>query len=123
MLRIVALGLCLVGMTGPAWADYKCAGEMPPASARQEPTVGYSTLIVPPARFHRICTMHTDYSCARSLPNGRWLIAINANLSSEEIACSVIYEKAHLAPNYWGDPKVETPQTIKWLTEQKRVSR
>lgn len=114
---VLAIALFVVA---PAFA---CDGVMPPSSARLEPTVPYSVMYVSGPRFAKLCPLTRAVACAQNMPTkaqpDRWLIILDAKLSTADRQCFLIYEKSHLAPNFWGDPAVEAPETITWLSEQK----
>lgn len=127
MLKTAIAALCVAALAGPAWAE-TCDGKMPPKSARQKPTVYYDQYIVTPAQFSKLCPFAplsgTGIACAYPSPTkahpDRWQIVLIDSQTLFELGCSVTYELAHLPPNYWADPSVESAEAINWLKNQRR---
>jgi len=114
-LKSVPIGLCLVGMMGPAFArdiasEGPCGGA-PPMSARKPPTVPYRIYAMPSARVQTLCAhgerIRFVWACEYPQADGSAIIVINGEVSKKEQACLLVYEKAHLPPNNWFDIEAE----------------
>jgi hypothetical protein len=114
-LKSLCLGLLFVAasMTS-AFANTACDYPVP-RDTRQDPRDfgwQYSIRYVPQRSMSGHCHFvpdHGRYSagCAVWLGGSRYLIFVNSEQSSASIACTITYEKAHLPPNSWLDPKME----------------
>lgn len=119
MLRIVALGLCLLAMPSQAFAmGLYCAQMMNvPAEVQQEPTVPFKVYTIPAAligeRYCRFLPGADVTGCTYTLDNGKnWIIVLADTLMADDHECVLRYEKTHLPPNCWGDPDTERPESI-----------
>jgi len=113
MLLRSMLTAALIASAAPAVA---CDGTMPPLSARAEPTVAYKVFYVSAAEVTRTCGRAEFAACSYPDPTKpRWIVLIDKGLSNEERGCSLIYEKAHMPPNSWGDASVESAEAMQAL--------
>jgi hypothetical protein len=123
MLKIALIGLCLCSMVSPAVASdvLGMCLDMPPMTARQEPVVPYIVTRSSRLATEVICDWdkkgYEAMGCTIKPPSihskDHWYIAIDNSLSPEAFDCTLIYEKAHLPPNSWGDPKVESASIMR----------
>lgn len=116
MKTILTTAIALLALASPALADGPCQN-LPPLSARQAPTVPMDVYTAPAARMVSWChkdasRMHVIlYGCtyqADVTPSHRALILLSDALDATERACVLQYEEAHLPPNNWEDPWVES---------------
>lgn len=121
-MRFTAVALLL--LTTPALgAGYCSTVKQPPKSAQREPTVYFDQYTIPTAELARMCGTGAK-ACTYPLPTpshpDRWVIVIDDAAPLDDLACLVTYEKAHLPPNYWVDPKMEGPETTALFANLKR---
>lgn len=118
-MRIALAALCALAMTSSANADYILKGQFrapckmtPPPYARHEPSVPYTVETLPQPQAERRCTAgkmelaQPMTACAMPpgwVGNANWIIVVSDFLSPADLACVMIYEKAHLPPNSWID--------------------
>lgn len=107
-----------------------CAGPpMPPREVRTKPTVPYKVFYVPKSALETYCGVGKDgrppqFACTYPVRKQEyWAVIINRELSHDEVVCSLIYEKAHMPPNYWADPGHERPEFVEQSKEWKRTGR
>jgi hypothetical protein len=117
-MRIAIAAFCVLALTGSAEA---CATRMPPKEARQPPSVKYEVFYVARPDLQKYCQSETEFSCTYPTGEGKWAVVINRDLSHDEVICSLIYEKAHMPPNYWADPRVESPLAVQFLRKLRRA--
>jgi len=96
-----------------------------PPSYRAEPTVPYTAHTIPTALLNSKYCADADagevVGCTYTLDAGKnWIIVIADSVSAEDHACVLAYEKAHLPPNCWGDPKAEKPEAMALLNGLQR---
>lgn len=120
MLKIIA-AVAALAFASPAFA---CTGTMPPAGM-VEPTVPYEIYHVRAAGMATACPgfpgTHIPKGCSYTAAKPwRWVMIVNDDVAPGEVACTIAYEKAHMPPNYWADPKVERPEYIAYLADMKR---
>ena len=97
---------------------------MPPKGLA-EPIVAYEIYHVRKIEMARYCPgfpgKHIPKGCSYTAENPtRWIVIVNDDVAAGEVACTIIYEKAHMPPNYWADPKAETPAYMAYLADMKR---
>jgi hypothetical protein len=85
----------------------------PPASAQRPVSVAFSIFTVPGRAMFAVCNKVAGalviYGCAFPATAGRpAVILLNADQDASERACTLTYEKAHLPPNNWQDPVMES---------------
>jgi hypothetical protein len=85
----------------------------PPLSAQQPVSVAFSVLTVPGQDMFAVCRKLVStlviYGCTFPATASRpAMILLNADQDPSERACTLLYEKAHLPPNDWQDPAMET---------------
>jgi hypothetical protein len=126
-MRLAVAVLCVLALTGSASAadadrtlcvDTKVR---PPAAYRGEPSVKWTVFYVPERKLRTACGYtgpRTVHSCTFPA-DGYWAIIMPDNISLDEYACRLAYEKAHMPPYFWGDANLELPETMTWLAEQK----
>lgn len=135
-MRLVAVGLlALLAGTQPVFADYILRGEFrapcvdpPPMNKRAEPNVPYSIVSWPQAKIQRVCAagrtaLQPITACAiypGSIQNKDFIIAVSSFLNPTDLACVILYEKAHLPPNSWQDQAWED-QAFKGTPYAKRL--
>jgi hypothetical protein len=118
-MRFAVAALCVLALTGSANADYILKGQFrapckmtPPTYALHEPTVPYTVETLPQAKAEHRCTAGkmtiAQPMTACAMPpgwagNDNWIIVVSDFLSPTDLACVMVYEKAHLPPNNWED--------------------
>lgn len=120
MLKTALLTIGLSAMSGQVLAadaelmhKYRnLCSALPPLSARQEPTVKYDVYRLSAEDIQKYCgaTGPKFTACAVSPYKGHpdgWAIFITSPLSDRDYDCVLMYEKAHLPPNNWIDPRWE----------------
>lgn len=120
MWKIGVLGLCLVGLTGPAMACMGTNELMPPANRRAEPTVPYKIIELEPFGMQALCGVQFEgeevRACSLMPPSynspDKWVIVVLSGISAADRDCLLTYEKSHLPPNFWGDPNMEPPEIM-----------
>lgn len=131
-MRIAIAALCALALTGSATLAASidqtlCLDTKPviPNWAHGEPSVEWHVFSLPESKLRSACGYTGPYivrSCTFPA-DGYWAVIMPDNISLDEYACRLAYEKAHMPPYFWADPKIELPETIKWLADQKRASR
>jgi hypothetical protein len=123
MLRIVALGLCLLAVPSQAFAEgLYCAvlEASVPLDKQRPPTVRYEVHTIPGDILNaQYCVKPGDQVVGCAYPvlkarGWRYIIVISDTVSAEEYPCVLAYEKAHLPPNCWGSPTMETPDAMEY---------
>jgi hypothetical protein len=125
MLKILA-AIAALTLASPAIArDYCASWELAnvPASIKP-PSVNVDVYILPRAKLHKTCSVSyrdvTACTYAHPTEPNTWVVLVSSDVpAGPQFECIMRYEQAHMPPNYWGDPKVETPETIKWLAGRK----
>lgn len=118
--------LALILMITPALARDYCTGSPSAADLPANlkvPTVNIDVHIIPRSKVFAYCGAghKTVTACSYPDPNdaGTWIVLVSNDVpAGPQFECVMRYEQAHMPPNYWGDPKVELPDTIKWLAKQ-----
>ena len=94
-----------------------CQGVMPPKWALGTPSVPYEIFHMRAAQAAHACRSPGSWGCAYPAPThkqpNRWAVILNDDVPEGEVWCTLEYEIAHMPPFYWGDPKVETAETMK----------
>lgn len=120
-MRNILAALILLAAAAPAVAgDFSLCNYVPPAGKQQPVTVTVSIVLTPTADMHATCGYTWEQKPgelgACSMPNPddptEWFLVLDADLSTKEQACVLIYEKAHMPPNNWLDPAVETASAV-----------
>lgn len=121
--KIILTAMCIMAIScSPSMAeDMPChAIQAIPKESRQVPTEEWRLYKLPLSQLQLTCHNMDATACSYKNKTGPWNVLVpNDYYSDAELACVIEYEKAHLPPNYWGDPKIETPAVIKWLSEMK----
>jgi len=130
-MRFAVAALCVLALTGSAGARELLYGtdpcEVVPPKGLKETSVRYETYNLSQRELDRLCFADKRTipagahmgGCTYPAKNGFWQVLVLNTLTLEQIACVVRYETAHMPPNYWADPKMELPETMAWLAEQK----
>jgi hypothetical protein len=122
-MRIAVIAFCLVGLAYPALAESPCVAKPgfipPPKAAQRTPTAPYKIIKLDSFSLQIICKApetNPFVGCAIPPPsansNDKWIIALDEKLTGRSLACVMLYEKAHLPPNLWADPHMETPEAM-----------
>lgn len=130
-MRIAVAALCVLALTGSAEArevlvgttDVCTAVAAIPAEFRAEPTVRYDVFRKTPKEMGKLCKsaardgMDPEMmrGCTAPARPGYWPIYVSTRVPAADFDCVVSYEKSHLPPNFWADPKMERPETMDWL--------
>jgi hypothetical protein len=124
-MRFAVAALCVLALTGSAVASEATycldTKARPPAAYRGEPTVKWRVFRVPESKLRSTCGYtgpRTVHSCTYPA-DGYWAVIIAGNISAAEYTCRLAYEKAHMPPFFWGDPKIELSETMQFLARQK----
>lgn len=85
----------------------------PPVTAQRPVNVAFSVLTVPGQAMFAVCRKMASalviYGCTFPATGGRpAMILLNADEDASQRACTLLYEKAHLPPNDWQDPVMES---------------
>ena len=126
-MRIAVAALCVLALTGAAEARDLITGRDPctvklPKLA--ETSVRYEVRNLSQREVDRICQADTHplapnthvAACTFPAKDGTWWVYVtNDGLTLDQLGCVVAYEKAHMPPNFWADPKMERPETMDWL--------
>jgi hypothetical protein len=127
-MRFAVAALCVLALTGSASArmlsvpgDSVC-GQLPKHMAH--PSVTYSVANLDQKALNFACSGDKNatppfVACTYPVNKDHWSVLVLNSLPLDEVACAVHYEEAHMPPNYWGDPKMETDSTMQWLAEQR----
>lgn len=105
-------------------AGLVCHGAtMPPMDViRIKPTVPYAQFEQQPDALVKTC-MGPGFACAYPSPTkaqpDRWAIVLDATLTSNGKRCAMVYELAHLPPNFWYDTSFEYPETARYMQQLK----
>lgn len=124
-MRFAVAALCVLALTGSAEArplGYLWACEQLdaiPVQFRQKPTVDWHVYAMPLDKVRAQCADDRFLACAIKVTDDRWKILIDKRIVGKERDCVVQYELAHLPPNFWGDPKVETRAMMQRLAKQR----
>ncbi len=115
MKRAILSVITVLALTGGAMAE--CADYLPPIDKMQEPTVPYDVTLVTNAHMNKLCGISGANRGACAVPDNmdfahhttvHWSIYLNDLSLTSDRQCNLLYEKAHLPPNNWFDPSVET---------------
>lgn len=129
-MRIAAAVLCVLALTGSAEARMLktetnfCDIKVPKI---KEVTVPFKTYLVSQHNLDIACeaSAHNDpkgyiAGCTYPTTDGSWVVYALSDLGgADQLSCVVHYEMAHMPPNFWADPAIELPETMKWLADQK----
>lgn len=134
-MRLIVAALCALALTGTVEARERLVGKLDaceavaaiPAQFRAEPTVRYDVFRKTPKQMGTLCKAGaSDWmdpemirGCTIEKTPGYWPVYVAVRVPAADFECIVSYEKSHMPPNYWGDPKMERPETIKWLRLRK----
>jgi hypothetical protein len=93
---------------------FKPCDNVPPLSARAQPTVDFRIDRLDTGTIMEACNLKSEkypngvlYGCTFQTAAG-WQIFLNNDMDAREAACVLLYEKAHLPPNSWQDPVMES---------------
>lgn len=121
LLRHLVVGLLLLAnpALGAEFPAAPCMSDAQPPSWVVEPTVPYMVYRLSRERLHETCSSpkRNVTACAYQVADrpGHWAILIADDISGAEYQCNLDYEKAHLPPNFWFDPTIESPETVAWV--------
>lgn len=132
-MRFAVAALCVLALTGPTWAsddaivDHVCNElKKVPKAYRDEPAVKWQVSHVSLRLLNsRYCPTEGLRVLACTYPSPKdpatWLVVIasDADISFDAYACIIQYEKAHMPPFFWVDPKMEGEGRTAWSAQQK----